>query len=49
MNYGHTIAHALESLTSYSKYLHGEAVSIGMMGAAYISNGLGLLIPKGSN
>tara|TARA_B100000686_G_scaffold192814_1_gene199593 strand:+ start:81225 stop:82325 length:1101 start_codon:yes stop_codon:yes gene_type:complete len=43
LNYGHTIAHALESLTSYSKYLHGEAVSIGMMGAAYISNGLGLL------
>lgn len=43
LNYGHTIAHALESLTSYSKYLHGEAVSIGMMGAAYISKALGLL------
>jgi len=43
LNYGHTIAHALESLTGYSKYLHGEAVSIGMMGAAYISESLGLI------
>jgi 3-dehydroquinate synthase len=43
LNYGHTLAHAIEAATGYERYLHGEAVSIGMMGAALISNGLGLL------
>ena len=37
LNYGHTIAHALEAATDYGQLLHGEAVSIGMMGAAWIS------------
>ncbi|MCH8086814.1 MAG: 3-dehydroquinate synthase [Chloroflexi bacterium] len=37
LNYGHTIAHALEAATDYGRLLHGEAVSIGMMGAAWIS------------
>ncbi|MDP7628631.1 MAG: 3-dehydroquinate synthase, partial [SAR202 cluster bacterium] len=36
LNYGHTIGHAIESITGYTKYLHGEAVSVGMMGAAKI-------------
>ncbi len=36
LNYGHTIGHALESTSGYSKFLHGEAVSVGMMGAAEI-------------
>ena len=43
LNYGHTIGHAIESITSYTKYLHGEAVSIGMMGAAQIGRSLGML------
>ena len=43
LNYGHTIGHALESATEYGHYLHGEAVSVGMMGAARISQGMGLI------
>jgi 3-dehydroquinate synthase len=43
LNYGHTIAHAIESVTGYSEYLHGEAVSIGMAGAARISERMGLI------
>lgn len=37
LNYGHTIGHALETVTKYNQYKHGEAVAIGMCGAAYIS------------
>ena len=43
LNYGHTIGHAIESITNYSSYLHGEAVSIGMMAAGHISVGKNLL------
>ena len=43
LNYGHTTAHALEAVTGYERYLHGEAVSIGMMAAAKISNRMGML------
>ena len=43
LNYGHTTAHALEAVTGYNRYLHGEAVSIGMMAAANISNRMGML------
>jgi len=42
LNYGHTIGHSLEGLTNYGKLLHGEAVSIGMVVAARISENLGL-------
>ncbi len=31
LNYGHTFAHVIENETKYKKYLHGEAVSIGMV------------------
>ena len=34
LNYGHTFAHALETLTGYEQLLHGEAVAIGMTLAA---------------
>ena len=37
LNFGHTIGHALEVATGYEKYLHGEAVGIGMAQAAAIS------------
>jgi len=30
LNYGHTIGHAVETVTRYTQYLHGEAVAIGM-------------------
>ena len=43
LNYGHTIAHGLEAATNYEQFLHGEAVAIGMMGAAMLSHKLGLL------
>lgn len=41
LNYGHTIGHAVETLTDYRQFLHGEAVAIGMAQAAMISEGLG--------
>jgi 3-dehydroquinate synthase len=37
LNFGHTIGHALEAATDYQKYLHGEAVGIGMAQATAIS------------
>jgi 3-dehydroquinate synthase len=43
LNYGHTIGHALEAATQYKRFLHGEAVAIGMMAAAKLSEQLGLL------
>lgn len=43
LNYGHTIAHGLEAATRYIDFLHGEAVAIGMMGAAKLSQRLGIL------
>lgn len=42
LNYGHTIGHAIEAATNFN-YSHGEAISIGMICEAEISNRLGLL------
>ncbi|MBA3721600.1 MAG: 3-dehydroquinate synthase [Parachlamydiaceae bacterium] len=39
-NYGHTFGHAIETLTSYQQYTHGETVAIGMSCAAYVSHEL---------
>jgi 3-dehydroquinate synthase len=46
LNYGHTIGHGLEAATGYGRFLHGEAVSIGMVGAAMLSQALGRLSPE---
>jgi 3-dehydroquinate synthase len=37
LNFGHTFAHALESVTRYRKYLHGEAVAWGMIAASTLA------------
>ncbi len=41
LNYGHTFCHALETITGYGRYLHGEAVSIGMLCASRLAERLG--------
>lgn len=41
LNYGHTMGHAVESVTSYKKYRHGEAIGIGMHFAALLSARIG--------
>jgi 3-dehydroquinate synthase len=37
LNFGHTIGHAIEAISGYGKYLHGEAISIGQAAAADLS------------
>ncbi len=37
LNFGHTIGHAIEAISGYGKYLHGEAISIGQVAAAKLS------------
>ncbi|MDP3064239.1 MAG: 3-dehydroquinate synthase family protein, partial [Chloroflexota bacterium] len=46
LNYGHTIGHTIEVTAGYGRYLHGEAVAIGMMGAALISSRVAGLPPE---
>lgn len=41
LNYGHTFGHAIEAVTGYDRFLHGEAVSVGMMCAARLAHRLG--------
>lgn len=45
LNYGHTIGHAIETLSEF-KLKHGEAVAIGMVAAGRISNKMGMLSKK---
>ena len=43
LNYGHTIGHALEASTEYGRFMHGEGVSVGMMGAGRIAREMGMI------
>ena len=43
LNLGHTFGHAIEQVTAYTKYLHGEAVGVGLVAAARLSAKLGTL------
>jgi len=46
LNYGHTIGHAIESVSDF-KVEHGRAIAIGMLAAARISNKMGILDENG--
>lgn len=41
LNYGHTLGHAIEAASGYKSYKHGQAITIGMILAAYIAYDLG--------
>lgn len=43
LNYGHTFGHAIETVSGYSVFLHGEAVSLGMCAAGVLGRDMGLV------
>lgn len=45
LNLGHTFGHAIEEVTKYSRYSHGEAVAIGLVCACYMSEDLAYFKP----
>jgi len=42
LNFGHTVGHALEAWSGYTRYTHGEAISIGMMAACALAENVGV-------
>ena len=47
LNFGHSLAHLIETHTGYTAYLHGEAVGVGMLFASYVSREMDLLPDRG--
>jgi 3-dehydroquinate synthase len=47
LNLGHTFGHSLESATGYGRFLHGEAVAIGLSAALWLSSRMGLMDGEG--
>jgi 3-dehydroquinate synthase len=45
LNAGHTIGHALEAVTGYARWTHGEAVALGLVAEAHLAEALGLAQP----
>lgn len=46
LNFGHTVAHSLETLSGYRGFLHGEAVAVGMVAEAAIAHRMGVCGPE---
>ncbi|HEX5324105.1 MAG TPA: 3-dehydroquinate synthase [Capsulimonadaceae bacterium] len=46
LNFGHSVGHALEALTNYRVYRHGEAIAIGMVSACLIGQEIGITDPS---
>jgi len=46
LNYGHTIGHALEAVTQYRRFRHGEAIAYGMLGAADLAAARGAMAER---
>lgn len=43
LNFGHTVGHALEAISHYQRYRHGEAVAIGMVQACRLGQAMGMM------